>query len=46
MKRSLLVVFMMAIILALMVPLSFYVLESEQAFTHGNLIFINTTASS
>jgi len=40
MKKSLLLVFLTALILALMVPLSLNILQSEPAFTRDNLIFI------
>jgi len=46
MKRDLLIVFLTAVILALMVPLSVYALRSEKAFTYDNLIFVHTAASS
>lgn len=46
MKKNLLVVLMTAVILALMVPLSMYVFQSEQAFTNDNLIFVHTAANS
>jgi len=46
MKRSLLLVFMIALILALMVPISLSILQSEQAFTRDNLIFIHTAVNS
>ena len=46
MKRSLLIVFLVALILALTVPLTLYQYQSEQAFTPDNLILIHTAASS
>jgi len=42
MKKSLLLLFLMAIIFALMVPLSLNVYQSQLAFTSDNLIFIHT----
>jgi hypothetical protein len=41
MKRSLLLVFLIALILALMVPLSLNMTQSELAFTRDNLIFLD-----
>lgn len=46
MKRGLWVVFLMAVILALTVPLTLYLYQSEPAFTTDNLLFILTAASS
>jgi hypothetical protein len=45
-KRGLWVVFLMAVILALTVPLTINLYQSEQAFTPDNLLFIHTSASS
>jgi hypothetical protein len=45
-KRSLMTVLLMAIILALTVPLTLYLYQSEQAFTPDNLIIIHTATSS
>jgi len=46
MKRSLWLVFLTALILALMVPISLNILQSEPAFTRDNLIFMHTAANS
>lgn len=40
-KTNILAVLLIAIILALMVPLSENVLKSDKAFTYDNLIFMN-----
>jgi hypothetical protein len=45
MKRSLLLVFLTGLILALLVPLYLNILHSEPAFTQDNLIFIGTKFS-
>ncbi len=39
------VILFLAIILALLVPLSDNLLESDKAFTHDNLIFLSTDIS-
>jgi hypothetical protein len=46
MNRSLGIVFLMALILALTVPLTIYLYQSEQAFTSDNLIIIHTATRS
>ncbi len=43
MYRKMGILILMAIILTLLVPLSQDWLQSEQAFTHDNLIFINAS---
>ncbi|MEA4925629.1 MAG: hypothetical protein VB084_09990 [Syntrophomonadaceae bacterium] len=45
MKKSLLTVFLTALILALIVPIYLNVLQSEPAFTQDNLIFIEDKSS-
>jgi len=45
MKKSIWMVFLMAIILTLLVPLSVYVYQSELAFTSDNLIFMHSPAN-
>ncbi len=45
MKRSLWIVFLMALVLALTVPLTLNLYQSEQAFTPDNLIIIHAAAS-
>lgn len=42
MKKSLWLVFLTALVLALIVPLYLNILQSEPAFTRDNLIFIGT----
>jgi|GEM_PF-1162266 len=44
MKRSIWLVFLMAVIFTLLVPLSLYIYQSELAFTPDNLIFMRSTA--
>lgn len=46
MQRSLLLVFLTALILALMVPVYINILQCEPAFTRDNLIFLHTAANS
>lgn len=45
MRRSLLIVLLTALILALMVPLYINVLQSQPAFTQDNLIFLGNKFS-
>lgn len=45
MHRSLLIVFLTALILALMVPIYLNIIQCEPAFTRDNLIFMHTAAN-
>lgn len=46
MKKSLWIIILMALILAMTVPITLYLYQSQQAFTPDNLIIIHTAASS